>query len=447
MLFKRKIYDKMLEWKAVSCGTTALLIEGARRVGKSSIVEEFAKREYASYILIDFNRPKEGVVDAIVNHPDDLDGLFNLLMVSYGRKLERRRSLIVFDEVQQCPQARQLIKYLVADGRYDYIETGSLISIKKNVKGITIPSEEESIGMFPMDFEEFCWAVGDSVSVDFARKSFAEMKPMGDAIHRAVMKRFREYLLVGGMPQSVDAYVKTRDFSRVDRVKRAILKLYGNDISKYAGRDAPKIRGIFEQIPGQLSKKEKRYVLSAVDADARMREYAESFRWLSESHIVNIARNATDPNVALALSEDFETQKLYSSDTGLLVTQAFASRPYTENELYRAIMLDKLSMNEGMIAENAVAQALAANGVELYFYSRPDRGDGEGRMEIDFLLRRGDMICPVEVKSGAYQHHASLDKFVKKFKGRLGDPCILYTRDLMVKDGICHLPLYMAMFI
>ncbi|MBQ7190897.1 MAG: ATP-binding protein [Kiritimatiellae bacterium] len=447
MFFKRKIYDKMTEWKAVSCGSTALLIEGARRVGKSSIVEEFAKREYASSILIDFNRPKEGVVDAIVNHPDDLDGLFNLLMVSYGRRLERRKSLIVFDEVQKCPQARQLIKYLVADGRYDYIETGSLISIKKNVKGITIPSEEESIGMFPMDFEEFCWAVGDSISVDFARKAFVEMRPMGEAIHKAVMKRFREYLLVGGMPQAVDAYVKTCDFGRVDRIKRSILKLYGNDISKYAGIDAPKIRGIFEQIPGQLSKKEKKYMLSAVDADARMREYAKSFRWLSESHIVNIARNATDPNVALALSEDFATQKVYSSDTGLLIAQTFASRPYTENELYRALMLDKLSVNEGMIAENAVAQAFAANGVELYFYSRPDRGDGEGRVEIDFLLRKGDMICPVEVKSGAYQHHASLDKFVKKFKDRLDAPCILYTKDLVVKDGIRHLPIYMAMFL
>ena len=445
MIFRRKIYDKMIEWKTESCGSTALLIEGARRVGKSSIVEEFAKREYDSYILVDFNRPKEGIVDAIVNHPDDLDGLFNLLMVSYGKRLVRRKSLIVFDEVQRCPRARQLIKYLVADGRYDYVETGSLISIKQNVKGITIPSEEESIGMFPMDFEEFCWAVGDEISVDFVRKAFAQMRPLGDSIHKAVMKRFREYLLVGGMPQSVDAYIKTHDFGRVDRVKRAILKLYGNDISKYAGIDAPKVRGIFEQIPGQLSKKEKKYTLSAVNADARMREYAESFRWLSESHIVNIARNATDPNVALALSEDFATQKLYSSDTGLLVTQAFASRPYTENELYRALMLDKLSVNEGMIAENAVAQAFAANGVELYFYSRPDRGDGEGRMEIDFLLRKGDKICPVEVKSGDYRHHASLDKFVGKFKDRLGGLYILYTKDLMVKDGICHLPIYMAM--
>ena len=447
MIFKRKIYNKLLEWKKESDGSTALLVEGARRVGKSSIVEEFAKREYSSYILVDFNRPKEGVVDAIVNHPDDLDGLFNLLMVSYGRTIEKRKSLIIFDEVQKCPEARQLIKYLVADGRYDYIETGSLISIKKNVEGITIPSEEESIGMYPMDFEEFCWALEDNVSVDFARKSFDRMMPMGESVHKTVMRRYREYLLVGGMPQAVDVYRKTRDFGRVDRIKRAILNLYGNDISKYAGIDAPKVRGIFEQIPGQLSKKEKKYFLAAVDADARMREYAESFKWLSESRIVNIARNATDPDVMLAMSEDFGTQKLYSSDTGLLITQAFASRPYTENELYRALMLDKLSVNEGMIAENAVAQSLVSNGAELYFYSRPDRGDGDGRMEIDFLVRRGGLICPVEVKSGAYQHHASLDKFMRKFGSRLGDAFIFYTKDLMVKEGICHLPLYMSMFI
>ena len=447
MIFKRKIYDRLLEWKQQSNGETALLVEGARRVGKSSIVEEFAKREYGSYVIIDFTRPKEGVVDAIVKHPDDLDGLFNLIMVSYGKVLERRKSLIVFDEVQRCPQARQLIKYLVADGRYDYIETGSLISIKKNVKDITIPSEEEAVGMFPMDFEEFCWALGDTMSVDFARKAFDGMRPMGESVHKAVMRRFREYLLVGGMPQAVDAYRKTGDFGKVDHVKRTILKLYGDDISKYAGIDAPKVRGIYNQLPGQLSKKEKKYFLSAVSTDARMREYAESFRWLDESRIVSIARNATDPDIALAISEDYETQKLYSSDTGLLIAQAFASRPYTENELYRALLLDKLSVNEGMVAENAVAQALRTNGVELFFYSRPDKGDGEGRMEIDFLVRRGDSICPVEVKSGAYQHHASLDKFMRKFKGRLGEAYILYTKDVMVKNGIRHIPLYMTMFL
>lgn len=447
MIFKRKIYGRLLEWKNQSNGSSALLVEGARRVGKSSIVEEFARREYGSYVIVDFNRPKEGVVDAIEKHPDDLNGLFNLLMVSYGKVLEPRKSLVVFDEVQRCPKARQLIKYLVADGRYDYIETGSLISIKKNVEDITIPSEEESVGMYPMDFEEFCWALGDSVSVDFARKAFGEMRPMGEAAHKTVMRRFREYLLVGGMPQAVDAYLKTADFGKVDHIKRTILQLYGNDISKYAGIDAPKVRGIYGQLPGQLSKKEKKYFLSAVNADARMREYAESFRWLDESRIVSIARNATDPDLALAMSEDFATQKLYSSDTGLLVTQAFANRPYTENELYRALMLGKLSVNEGMVAENAVAQALRANGEELYFYSRPDKGDGEGRMKIDFLVRRGDEICPVEVKSGAYQRHASLDKFMRRFKNRLGEAYILYTKDVMVKDGIRHLPLYMAMLL
>ena len=270
MIFRRKIYDRLLEWKRESNGSSALLVEGARRVGKSSIVEEFAKREYGSYIIVDFNRPKEGVVDAIVNHPDDLNGLFNLLMISYGRLLEPRNSLVVFDEVQRCPQARKLIKYLVAAGRYDYIETGSLISIRKNVKDITIPSEEETAGMFPMDFEEFCWALGDDVSVEFARKAFQARKPLGGAVHKSVMKRFREYLLVGGMPQAVAAYRETGDFGKVDRVKRLILRLYGEDISKYAGIDAPKVRGIFSQIPGQLSKREKKYFLSSVSEDARM---------------------------------------------------------------------------------------------------------------------------------------------------------------------------------
>ena len=447
MIFKRKIYERLLEWKRHSNGATALLIEGARRVGKSTIVEEFGRREYASCIVVDFNRPKEGIVEAIVKHPDDLDGLFNLLMVSYGRILEKRKSLIVFDEVQNCPAARQLVKYLVADGRYDYIETGSLISIKKNVKDITIPSEEEAIGMFPMDFEEFCWALGDEVSGGFAHNAFAEMKPLGASIHQAIMKRYREYLMVGGMPQAVDAYRRTSDLSQVDRVKRTILRLYGEDISKYAGLDAPKVRGIYAGLPGQLSKKEKKYFLSAVSADARMREYAESFRWLEESKVVNIARNATDPGLALAMSEDYETQKLYSADTGLLISQTFANRPYTENELYRNLMMDNLSVNEGMMAENSVAQALRTNGIELYFYSRPADATGRGRMEIDFLVRKGDRICPVEVKSGEYRRHAALDKFRSKFKDRLGEAYILYTKDLMVKDGIYHLPLYMAMFL
>ena len=446
-LFKRKIYSQLCAWKARSNGQTAVLIEGARRVGKSSIVAEFAKNEYESSVIVDFNRPKEGIVEAITRHPDDLDGFFNLLMLSYGCRLKPRKSLIVFDEVQRCPQARQLIKYLVADGRYDYIETGSLISIRKNVIEITIPSEEECIKMYPMDFEEFCWARGDEMTMPFVRDAYAALKPLGSSAHSIVMRRFREYMLVGGMPQAVAKYVTTNDFAAVDAVKRGILRLYAEDISKFAGSDAPRVRGIFNQIPGQLAKKEKKYFLSAVDADARMREYAESFRWLEESRIVNIARNATDPNVALSMSEDYDTQKLYAADTGLLVTQAFESRPYTENEIYRALLLDRLSVNEGMIAENVVAQMLMAGGDELFFYSRNGKQGDVERMEIDFLVRRGDKICPVEVKSAAYQQHASLDKFRSRFGARLGIATILYAKDVMVKDGIVHLPIYMASLI
>lgn len=446
-MLKRKIYDKILEWKNRACGRSALLIEGARRVGKSKIVEFFAKNEYRSFIVVDFAKPKEGVVEAITKHPDDLDGLFNLLMLSYGVRLFRRESVIVFDEVQLCPSARQLIKYLVEDGRYDYIETGSLVSLRRNVEKISIPSEEEALPMYPMDFEEFCWALGDELTIPAARDAFVRMKPLGQAMHTVVLRRYREYLAIGGMPQAVNAYLAEKDYSQADYAKRLILKLYADDISKYAGIDAPKVRGIFNQIPGQLAKKEKRYFLTAVNADARMREYAGSFRWLEESKTVNVARNASDPDVALGMSADYDTQKLYSSDTGLLVTQAFMDSDCAENELYRALMLDRLSINNGMIAENAVAQALRFGGRELYFYSRYGKNETEERMEIDFLIRREGRISPVEVKSAAYQHHASLDKFMRKFHGRLGTPYILYTKDVMEKGGIVHLPLYMAQFL
>ena len=295
-----------------------------------------------------------------------------------------------------------------------------------------------------MDFEEFCWAHGDEMTMPFVREAYASLKPLGQAAHATIMRRFREYMLVGGMPQAVAKYVSSKDFAAVDEVKRGILRLYAGDISKFAGTDAPRVRGIFNQIPGQLSKKEKKYFLSSVNADARMREYAESFNWLEESRIVNIARNATDPSVALAMSEDYDTQKLYAADTGLLVTQAFESRPYTENEIYRALLLDRLSVNEGMVAENVVAQTLTAGGDELFFYSRNGKQGDVERMEIDFLIRRGSRICPVEVKSAAYQQHASLDKFRRRFGERLGPPTILYAKDVMVKDGIVHLPLYMS---
>lgn len=447
MLFKRKIYEKLLEWKRRSKGRTALLIEGARRVGKSTIVEVFGKNEYKSYVIVDFMKPNKKVLSAILDHPDDLSVFFNELSFAYNVVLHERETLIVFDEVQRCPEARQLLKALVGDGRYDYVETGSLISIRMNVKDITIPSEEEAIGMYPMDFEEYLWAIGDKVTFPAIKKAFEERRPMGRSFHETAMHRFREYLLVGGMPQAVDKFIETRNLGEVDMVKRSILRLYHNDIAKYAGKDAAKVRRVFDGIPGQLSKKEKKYSLASLDKEARYRNYEEAFLWLDEAKVANIAYNATDPSVALSLTEDDSTLKVYLLDTGLMISQTLGDRPYTESSIYSEVYSGDLYINEGMIMENYVAQAFSCNERKLFFYSRYDLSSAENRIEIDFLIRRGDKICPVEVKSGNYRSHLSLDKFKKKFKKRIGETFILYTKDVMLKDDIIHLPLYMAMFL
>lgn len=447
MLFKRKIYEKLLEWKRRSKGRTALLIEGARRVGKSTIVEVFGKNEYKSYVIVDFMKPNKKVLSAILDHPDDLSVFFNELSFAYNVVLHERETLIVFDEVQRCPEARQLLKALVGDGRYDYVETGSLISIRMNVKDITIPSEEEAIGMYPMDFEEYLWAIGDKVTFPAIKKAFEERRPMGRSFHETAMHRFREYLLVGGMPQAVNKFIETRNLGEVDMVKRSILRLYHNDIAKYAGKDAAKVRRVFDGIPGQLSKKEKKYSLASLDKEARYRNYEEAFLWLDEAKVANIAYNATDPSVALSLSEDNSTLKVYLLDTGLMISQTLGDRPYTESSIYSEVYSGDLYINEGMIMENYIAQAFSCSERKLFFYSRYDLSSAENRMEIDFLIRRGDKICPVEVKSGNYRSHLSLDKFKKKFKKRIGETFILYTKDVMLKDDIIHLPLYMAMFL
>jgi len=447
-MFRRKIYDSLLAWKDRAHGTTALLVEGARRVGKSTVVSEFGRREYRTCIVVDFMKPNKKVVAAIRNHPDDLNRLFMELSFAYKTVLHERESLIVFDEVQRCPQARELIKALVADGRYDYIETGSLISIRMNVEGITLPSEEEAIGMYPMDFEEFLWAAGDEVTLPAIRSAFEARRPLGADIHETIMDRYREYMMVGGMPQVVSKYLERRDFAAADLVKRMILKLYRNDISKFAKRSAAKVRRIFDGIPGQLAKKEKKYSLASLGKEARRRTYEDAFLWLDDAKVVNVAYNATDPNAALAMSADDATAKLYSSDTGLLLAQSLGDSVYAESELYQAVYSGDLGINEGMVMENAVAQAFAANGRKLFFYSRYDLEDAANRMEIDFLIRRGNTLCPVEVKSGKnWSKHSSLDKFRKKFGERLGESFILYTKDLQVKDGITHLPIYMAMFL
>lgn len=446
-MFKRKIYEELIKWKRISNGSTALLIDGARRVGKSYIAEEFAKNEYKSYILVDFGNVPNDVLHLFAQESSDLDLFFAKLSAFYGIKLFKRDSLIVFDEVQQFPRARQLIKYLVADGRYDYLETGSLIRLKKNVQDIIIPSEEEHIEMFPMDFEEFLWAKGDTVTIPLIKACFESKKPLGQALHRKIMNDFRQYVLVGGMPQSVAAYLNGKDFEASDMAKRRILKLYHDDVSKFAEGYEDKVFALFDGIPAQLSKKEKKYKLSSLGKKARFRSYEDSFVWLNESMIVNTCFNATDPNVGLALSADHSTQKCYMADTGLLVTQTFMDKAFTENGLYRAILFDKLSINEGMIMENVVAQMLRTNGHKLYFYSRSDATNRKNDMEIDFLITEGNKICPIEVKSNNYVSHSSLDKFRDKFSSKIGNSYILYSKDVIVKDGIIHLPIYMAMFL
>lgn len=446
-MLKRKIYDELQNWKKNSNGKTALLIDGARRVGKSFIAEHFASQAYKSYILIDFANVPDEILQLFLHESYDLELFFAKLSAFYSTRLYPGESLIIFDEVQQFPRARQLIKYLVADGRYHYIETGSLIRLKKNTENILIPSEEEHIEMFPLDFEEFLWAMGDEASMPLIKTCFDRTLPLGQALHRKIMNEFRQYVLVGGLPQSVSAYLNGKDFEASDAAKRGIIRLYREDISKFASGYEEKVYAVFDKIPAQLSRKEKKYKLSEISKNARFHSYEDSFIWLNEAMIVNTCFNATDPNVGLALSADHATQKCYMADTGLLVTLTFMDKSYTDNALYRAVLFDRIDINEGMIMENAVAQMLRSSGHRLYFYSRNDALHRENHMEIDFLIQRNNQISPVEVKSANYRSHSSLDKFRKKFSANTGTPYILYPKDVMVKDGIIHLPLYMTMFL
>ncbi len=446
-MLKRKIYDKLLNWKHQSNGSTALLIDGARRVGKSYIVKKFAENEYKSYIIIDFGIASLDILNLFIYDSSNLDLFFAKLSSYYSTPLYKRESIIIFDEVQQFPRARQLIKYLVSDGRYDYIETGSLIRLKKNVEDIIIPSEEEHLEMFPFDFEEFLWALGDTTTVPLIKTCYENKVPVGEVLHRKIMNDFRQYVLVGGMPQSINAYLMNKNFEDSDIIKRRILQLYRDDVSKFAKGYEHKVFSIFDNIPSQLSKKEKKFNISSINKNARLRNYEDSFIWLNEAMIVNCCFNATDPNVGLAISTDHTTQKCYMADTGLLVTQTFLDTSFTDNELYKAILFDKLNLNEGMIMENVVAQMLRCNGHKLYFYSRCDKINRENHMEIDFLITKNKKISPIEVKSSNYTTHSSLDKFRYKFSSKIGTAYILYSKDLKVKDNIIHLPFYMAMFL
>ena len=405
---KRKIYGRLLEWKEKDQGSCALLLDGARRVGKSYIARQFGEKEYRSYLMIDFAHMQREVREIFENDRNDLDLFFNKLSAYYRTTLYRRESLVIFDEVQRYPEARELIKYLVADGRYDYLETGSLISLKRNVENIVIPSEEEHVEMFPMDFEEFLWAMGDETTVPYLKQCFEELRPLGQALHRRVMNDFRQYILVGGMPQAVTAYLETKNFEDTDRVKKRILTLYRQDITKFAGGYEARVLSVFDGLPSQLSKTEKKYKLSSIEKEARFRDYENAFMWLTEAMVVNNCYNATEPTVGLAMSEEHTTRKCYMADTGLLVTHTFMDDWFTDNELYRDILLDRMHVNEGMLMENIVSQELRAGGHRLYFYSRSDTDNRENHMEIDFLIRKKRKICPVEVKSGVYRKHSSL---------------------------------------
>jgi len=440
-IFKRKLYDKLLAWKQESQGKTALLVEGARRVGKSTIVEEFAKHEYASYILIDFNKAAKKIKD-LFEDLDNLDYIFLTLQANYGVSLEPRKSVIIFDEVQKCPLARQAIKYLVADGRYDYIETGSLISIKKNTQGITIPSEEDRITMYPMDYEEFCWAMGDTATMPLLRTFYDKWLPLGAAF-RTKMREFRLYMIIGGMPQAVNTYLDTKNLQKVDAIKRNILKLYEDDFLKIDATG--RLSKLFMSVPGQLARSASRFVPYNAIGSVEEDKLLELIKALEDSKTVNMVYHCDDPSVGMSLTKDDSRYKIFTADTGLFVTLAFWDKDFTENILYEKLLSDKLDVNLGYVYENMAAQMLATAGNNLFYYTFPK--DQKHNYEIDFLLSRGSKVCPIEVKSSSHSSHASLDAFCNKFSARIGERILLYTKDVSHDGQTRLIPILMAAFI
>ena len=438
MVFKRKAYKKLLEWKQKRNGSTAILIEGARRVGKSTLVETFASNEYESHILIDFNKASKEV-KLLFEDLMNLDFLFMQLQAHYNVILKNRKSVIIFDEVQQCPQARQAIKYLVADGRYDYIETGSLISIKKNTKNITIPSEEERITLYPMDYEEFRWALGDESTMPLLGSFYERHLPLGSA-HRAKMRDLRLYMLVGGMPQAVNAYLETNNLSIVDEVKRGIIKLYQDDFQKLDS--SGRLETLFMEIPSQLSQNTNRYRPYSAIGEVNNDKMIEFLRSLEDSKTVLISYHSNDPNVGMSLTKDISKYKLFCADTGLFVTLAFWDKDFTENIIYQKLLSDKLSANLGYIYENLVAQMLSASGNKLFYYTWPK--DSTHNYEIDFLVSRGSKLHPIEVKSSGYRRHASLDAFCLKYSGLVDKRYLIYTKDFSKDGETILLPVYMT---
>lgn len=443
MIFKRKIYNELLQWKRTDEGRTALLIQGARRVGKSTIAEEFATNEYETHILVDFAACSTEIRD-LFNDVSDLNRIFMRLQLEYAVELKERKSVIIFDEVQLAPKARQAIKYLVKDGRYDYIETGSLISIRKNVKDILIPSEEVKLHMFPMDYEEFRWALGDTATIRLLQGCFHDKTSLGDATNRKLMRDFRLYMLVGGMPQAVAAYLETNNLEKVDSVKRSIITLYEDDFNKIDPTgNASKI---FRQIPAQLTGNANRYLAWSATDGTRNSALAEILSEIRESMVVNMAYHANDPSAGMALHQDPNKYKMFAGDTGLFVTLAFWDSKFTDNTIYHKLLADKLSTDLGYVYENVVAQMLKASGHELYYYTFPT-GSGKHNYEVDFLIADGDKVSPVEVKSSGYKAHTSLDAFCGKFSSRIKNKYLVYTKDMRKDGDVLYLPVYMTMFL
>ena len=443
MIFKRKIYNELQHWKRTDEGRTAVLIQGARRVGKSTIAEEFATNEYETHILVDFAACSTEIWD-LFNDVSDLNRIFMRLQLEYAVELKERKSVIIFDEVQLAPKARQAIKYLVKDGRYDYIETGSLISIRKNVKDILIPSEEVKLHMFPMDYEEFRWALGDTATIRLLQGCFHDKTSLGDATNRKLMRDFRLYMLVGGMPQAVAAYLETNNLEKVDSVKRSIITLYEDDFNKIDPTgNASKI---FRQIPAQLTSNANRYLAWSATDGTRNSALAEILSEIRESMVVNMAYHANDPSAGMALHQDPNKYKMFAGDTGLFVTLAFWDSKFTDNTIYHKLLADKLSTDLGYVYENVVAQMLKASGHELYYYTFPT-GSGKHNYEVDFLIADGDKVSPVEVKSSGYKAHTSLDTFCGKFSSRIRNKYLIYTKDMRKDGDVLYLPVYMTMFL
>ena len=440
-IFKRKLYERLLEWKRVKNGQSAILIEGARRVGKSTLIEQFAKNEYESYILIDFNVASDEV-KSLFNNLMNMDYIFLQLQALYKVVLKERKSVIIFDEVQKCPLARQAIKYLVKDGRYDYIETGSLISIKKNTKNITIPSEEERVILYPMDYEEFRWALGDEATIPLLRTFYEKRIPL-DKAHRDKMRDFRLYMLVGGMPQAVNAYIETNNFSLVDRVKRNIIKVYQDDFQKLD--ETGRLETLFMEIPSQLSQASNRFKPYAVLGDVDDEKLLELLRELEDSKTTLFSYHSNDPNVGMSLTKDISKFKIFCADTGLFVTLAFWDKDHTDNIIYQKLLNDKLSTNLGYVYESIIAQMLATSGNKLFYYTWPK--DPTHNYEIDFLISRGAKIHPIEVKSSGYKSHKSLDVFCQKFSHVVERRYLIYTKDLKKDKETLLLPVYLTPFI